>query len=355
MSLVLAMRCFFTALGSGAEKVRLQRAIDGIKDPPVIKEIVREVMVPQRGAPPPREIIKEVPVEVIKEVPVEVVREVIKEVPVEVIKEVQVEVIKEIPVEVIREVIKEVPVEVIREVIKEVPVEVIKEVPVEVVREVIKEVPVEVIREVIKEVPVEIIKEVIKEVPIEVIKEVIIEVPVEVIREVPVEVVKEVIREVPVEARREPAREIIRETIVQVPVETVREIVKRIPDTHGPAQLLALLQQDGRLIDFLYENIDLYDDERVGAVARAIHDKCRKTLFKYIALEPIRAEKEGEMVTLGSDYDASSIRVTGAGSAQVAMFGTLKHRGWRATKIELPPSLNGADPTIVMPAEVEVE
>ena len=359
MSLVLAMRCFFTALGSGAEKVRLQRAIDGIKDPPVIKEIVREVMVPQRGAPPPREIIKEVPVEVIKEVPVEVVREVIKEVPVEVIKEVQVEVIKEIPVEVIREVIKEVPVEVIREIIKEVPVEVIKEiikeVPVEVIREVIKEVPVEIIKEVIKEVPIEIIKEIIREVPVEVIKEVIIEVPFEVIREVPVEVIKEVIREVPVEARREPAREIIRETIVQVPVETVREIVKRIPDTHGPAQLLALLQQDGRLIDFLYENIDLYDDERVGAVARAIHDKCRKTLFKYIALEPIRAEKEGEMVTLGSDYDASSIRVTGAGSAQVAMFGTLKHRGWRAAKIELPPSLNGADPTIVMPAEVEVE
>ena len=363
MSLVLAMRCFFTALGSGAEKVRLQRAIDGIKDPPVIKEIVREVMIPQRGAPPPREIIKEVPVEVIKEVQVEVVREVIKEVPVEVIKEVQVEVIKEVIKEVPVEVIKEVQVEVIKEVIKEVPVEVIKEVQVEVIKEIIKEVPVEVIKEVIKEVPVEVIKEVIKEVPVEVIKEVIKEVPVEVIREVirevvkevPVEVIREVIREVPVEARCEPTREIIRETIVQVPVETVREIVKHIPDTHGPAKLLALLQQDGRLIDFLYENIDLYDDERVGAAARAIHDKCRKTLFKYIALEPIRTEKEGEMVTLGSDYDASTIRVTGSGSAQVAMFGTLKHRGWRAAKIELPPTLNGADPAIVMPAEVEVE
>ena len=385
MGFILAVRCFFTALGSGPEKVRLQKAIDNIKDPPVIKEIVREVMIPQRGAPPPREIIKEVQVEVIKEVikevPVEIFKEIVKEVQIEtvrvmrietvtdVIRDVEVtkEVIREMPVEIV----KEVPIEIVRvlnvEVIKEVVKEVVREVPVEVIKEVVREVPVEVIKEVVREIPVEVIKEVIREVPVEVIKEVVREVPVEVIkevvREVPVEVIKEVIREVPVEvisevpsnSHREPPREIIKETIVHMPIETVREVVKRIPDTHGPALLLALLQQDGRLVDFLAENIDLYDDERVGAVARAIHDKCRKALFKHVVLEPLRSEKEGETVTLGADYDAAAIRVTGPGHAQNNMFGTLRHRGWKATKVDLPPRANGSDPMIVSPAEVEVE
>ena len=299
MGMGLAIRCFNAALKGGEIAVRLQRALDGIKDPPVIKEIIREVVIPQRGTPPPREIIREVPVEVIKEVQVEVVREVIKEVPVEVIKEVKVEVLKEV----------------------------IKEVPVEVIREVIKEVPVEVVREVVREVD----------------------------RPVIVEVIKEVVKEVPVEVFRDMPRETIKETIREIPKETVREVIKRIPDLHGPAQLLALLQQDGRLIDFLYENIDQYDDERVGAAAREIHARCRKSLLKHVSLEPVRPEREGELVTLGSEFDASEIRVTGGANAKNAMFGTLKHRGWKAARIDLPERPNGANPAIVMPAEVEVE
>jgi signal transduction histidine kinase/ActR/RegA family two-component response regulator len=203
------------------------------------------------AAPPPVEVIREVPVdrEVIREVPVEVVREVIREVPVdrevirEVIKEIPVEVLRDVPVEVVREVevVKEVavqiPVEIVKEVVREVSVdrEVIREVPVEVVREVIREVPVD--REVIREVPVEVVREVIREVPVPV--EVIREVPVEVIREVdvvkeipvqiPVEVVREVIREVPVdrEIAREIPVEIIKEVIREVPVD--REIVREVP------------------------------------------------------------------------------------------------------------------------------
>ncbi len=313
MGFGLAVKCFFAALGEDERTIRLSRALAGIKDPPEIREVIREVAVPMKDTPPPREIIKEVPVEVIKEVPVEVVREIIKEVPVEVIKEV----IKEVPVEVIREVVKEVPVD--REVIKEVRVEVIKEVPVDRI--------VEVIKEVIKEVPVEVVKEVVKEVP--------------------VEVVKEVVREIP--------KEVIKETIREVPKETVREVIKLVPDTHGPAQLLALLQQDGRLVDFLNEEIESFEDEQIGAAVREIHSKCRKALRKYVVIEPVRTEKEGEVVSLGAGYDASAIRVTGQVRDKAPMFGTLRHRGWRATKVELPARPSGADPTVIMPAEVEVE
>ena len=265
MGLGLAFRCFVAALGSDDTSRRLSRALDGIKDPPEIREVIREVAVPHRDAPPAREIVREVPVEVIREI--------------------------------------------------------IKEVPVEVVREVVREVPVEVIREVIKEVPVEVIRE--------------------------IEVIKEVVREVP--------KETMKETIREVPKETIREIIKLIPDTHGPAQLLALLQQDGRLVDFLNEEIDNYDDDQIGAAVREIHSKCRKALNKYVTLEPVRPEKEGEVVSIGAGYDASAIRVTGKVSDKAAMFGTLRHRGWRATKVELPPRPSGADPAIVMPAEVEVE
>jgi hypothetical protein len=275
MSIGLAFRCFFAALSGDDRSTRLHRALEGIKDPPVIKEVIREVAVPHREAPPPREIIKEV----------EVVREVIKEVPVEVIKEV------------------------VREV--RVPFEVIKEVPVEVIKEV----------EVIREVPVEVVRE--------------------------VEVVKEVVREVP--------REVIKETIREVPKETIREVVKLVPDTHGPVQVLALLQQDGRLIDFLNEEIDSFDDDQIGAAVREIHSKCRKSLQKHINVVPVRAEKEGEVISIGAGYDPSAIRVTGKVSDKVPMFGTLRHRGWKASKVELPTRPSGADPAIIMPAEVEVE
>jgi hypothetical protein len=301
MSLGLAFKCFFTALGGGEPATRLHKALLGQKEPPEIREVIREVAVPMKEAPPP--IIKEV------------------------------------------EVIKEVPVEVIKEVIKEVPVEVVKEV--EVIKEVIKEVPVEVIKEVIKEVPVDVIREVIKEVPVEVIREVIKEVPVEVIKEVPVEVIREVIKEIP--------KEMLKETIREVPKETIREVIKLVPDTQGPVQLLSLLQQDGRLVDFLNEDIDNFDDEQVGAAVREIHSKCRKALNKYLTVVPVRPEKEGEVVSLGAGYDASAIKVTGKVSEKVPMFGTLRHRGWKAGKVELPTRPSGADPAIIMPAEVEVE
>ena len=295
MNIGLAFRSFFTVLTADYTSEQLRRlnlSLDGRNEPAEIRERIVEVAVPSRDAAPAREVIREVPVEV--------VREVIKEVPVEVIKEV----IKEVPVEVIREVIKEVPVEVIREVIKEVPVEVVREV----------------------------IKEVIKEVPVEVIRE--------------VEVIKEVVREGPKE---------VKETIREMPKETVREVIKLIPDTHGPAQLLALLQQDGRLVDFLNEEIDGYEDDQIGAAVREIHSKCRKALNRYITLTPVRPEKEGEVISLGEGYDASAVRVTGKVSDKVPMFGTLRHRGWKATRVELPTRPSGADATIVMPAEVEVE
>src|SRR5262245_56412530 len=44
----------------------------------------------------------------------------------------------------------------------------------------------------------------------------------------------------------------------------------------GALQLLAMLQREGRLVDFLSEAIDDYDDATIGAAVRDIHKGCKK-------------------------------------------------------------------------------
>jgi hypothetical protein len=74
-----------------------------------------------------------------------------------------------------------------------------------------------------------------------------------------------------------------------------------------------------------------------------------------VTLAPVCPEREGEVVSLGANYDPSSIRITGRVGERAPMFGTLRHRGWKAVKVELPPRHGGMDPAVIMPAEVEVE
>jgi len=41
-------------------------------------------------------------------------------------------------------------------------------------------------------------------------------------------------------------------------------------------QMLALLQRDGRLVDFLEEDVSSYPDGQLGAAVRTIHSSCRQ-------------------------------------------------------------------------------
>src|SRR5439155_994006 len=54
----------------------------------------------------------------------------------------------------------------------------------------------------------------------------------------------------------------------------------------GALALLAALQADGRLVDFLEEDLAPYGDEQVGGAARDIHDGCRRALRERVTLEP---------------------------------------------------------------------
>ena len=40
--------------------------------------------------------------------------------------------------------------------------------------------------------------------------------------------------------------------------------------------LFAVLQREGRLLDFLQEDLSLYEDGQIGAAVRSIHENCKK-------------------------------------------------------------------------------
>src|SRR5271167_3160624 len=66
-------------------------------------------------------------------------------------------------------------------------------------------------------------------------------------------------------------------------------------------QMLALLQREGRLIDFVLEDLAAYSDAQIGAAARDVHSGCHRVLERYVTLEAILPGREGEGVTVGQD------------------------------------------------------
>ncbi len=126
------------------------------------------------------------------------------------------------------------------------------------------------------------------------------------------------------------------------------------PTTDAAVQLLGLLQREGRLVDFLREDIQPYEDEQIGAAVRTIHESCRQVLSDHLTLEPVLSGNEGDEVTVPKDFDPSAIRLTGNVSGEPPFRGTLRHPGWQAKQVKLPAQPSGQDPKIVAPAEVEI-
>jgi hypothetical protein len=120
-------------------------------------------------------------------------------------------------------------------------------------------------------------------------------------------------------------------------------------------QVLALLQREGRFVDFVREELGGYSDAQIGAAARDVQAGCRRMLDKYVALESILGGREGETVTVGQDQkiDPAALHLVGNVSGQPPFRGTLLHPGWRAIRVDLPPLATGGR-TIVAPAEIEI-
>lgn len=123
--------------------------------------------------------------------------------------------------------------------------------------------------------------------------------------------------------------------------------------TDRATQILALLQRDGRFVDFVMEDLAGYPDAQIGAAVRDVHSGCRETVTRYLTLAPVLDDDEGARVTLDRGTDPARVKLVGHVGGAELFQGVVRHRGWEATRVELPPlPLTGR--TIVAPAEVEI-
>jgi Domain of unknown function (DUF2760) len=106
---------------------------------------------------------------------------------------------------------------------------------------------------------------------------------------------------------------------------------------------IAMLQEKGRLVDFLMDDINPYDDAQVGAAARVVHAGCKKVLQEHFSIRPLRIEDEGSIVQVPAGYTVDEYRLVGKITGQAPFSGVLVHRGWEdcccpARRASCPPS-----------------
>ena len=138
--------------------------------------------------------------------------------------------------------------------------------------------------------------------------------------------------------------------VVEPPSGAERDALRQ----RGAVQLLSVLQREGRLIDFLLEDIDGYNDAQIGAAVRDIHRGCRKGLSEHLHIVPIRPEPDEALVKIAAGHDPSQVRLIGHVTGRPPFEGSLRHHGWRTTKSNLADIPAGHDPTVICPAEVEI-
>jgi len=120
---------------------------------------------------------------------------------------------------------------------------------------------------------------------------------------------------------------------------------------------LATLQERGRLVDFLMEDITTYDDAQVGVAARVVHEGCKAAMREHFNIRSVREENEGSFITIPVGYTADEYRLIGNIRGAGPFSGTLVHRGWKTEWVKLPRILrvNSERLPTIAPAEVELK
>ena len=120
----------------------------------------------------------------------------------------------------------------------------------------------------------------------------------------------------------------------------------------GAVQMLAILQRDARLVDFLMEDLSGFADEQIGAAVRDVQTQARESLARYLKLEPVIDGVEGTF-TKTEGLDAAQVKLIGnVPPSGKAAGGVLRHKGWKAAKVDLPQAAPG---TVLAAAELEIE
>jgi len=122
----------------------------------------------------------------------------------------------------------------------------------------------------------------------------------------------------------------------------------------GAVLMLAVLQREGRLVDFLMEDLGGYSDAQIGAAVRDVHANCHRALETALDVEPILDGAEDQAVSVPPGFDPASIKLVGRVVGTGPFTGLLRHRGWRSSRIKLPALGAPSSRQIVAPAEVEI-
>lgn len=127
----------------------------------------------------------------------------------------------------------------------------------------------------------------------------------------------------------------------------------RRPQRSEALTLLATLQREARLVDFLMESIGEYSDAQIGAAVRDIHRDSAKVLDRLFRIRPIDAHEEG--AEIDAPAEADRYRLIGTVRGTPPHRGRLVHHGWEAAKCEVPEwSGNSAGAQVIAPVEVEL-
>ncbi|HEU0121212.1 MAG TPA: DUF2760 domain-containing protein [Bryobacteraceae bacterium] len=134
--------------------------------------------------------------------------------------------------------------------------------------------------------------------------------------------------------------------------------VPEVKPADGALQLLGILQREARLVDFLMEDIGAYSDDQVGAAVRSLHEQCGATLKRCVTLNPIIDGVEGTYTkaeAAGADAKQGLKFIGNVPAEGRAPGGILRHKGWKASNVDLPKVSNSVNLSLIAPAEIEVE
>jgi hypothetical protein len=120
--------------------------------------------------------------------------------------------------------------------------------------------------------------------------------------------------------------------------------------------LLGLLQEKGRFLDFVMDDVAPYTDQQIGSAARVVHGGCASVIKEYFRIAPVFEGNEGGKTTLPVDFDAGRYRLMGKVQGEPPFTGTVIHRGWQAREVKLPERVGAVhSPSgVIVPAEIEI-
>lgn len=150
-------------------------------------------------------------------------------------------------------------------------------------------------------------------------------------------------------------------TPAPVAPETQQPNLQDIPEQNAEvqvAQLLGLLQEKGRFLDFVMDDIKSYPDAQIAAAARFVHQGCQEVMKQNFTIEPVATVLENQSITLEAEFDRNEYRLSGKIDGEPPYTGVLKHKGWKTTSVSLPKVLGARAQAegahLLVAAEVEV-